>query len=123
MWGEWAGMPKRAQRLDFTGFCALFLCPGALGSGRASAVPTHTQNWMRKGLIDGTGSVDRGEMCGGAFQNQKYTFLSQSGQKSVFFFVGSVGFVCWNEGEKRQKLGVQDPLLVWIDGVELIHLR
>lgn len=114
---------RRGRRGLILRASAPFFCvPGALGSGRASAVPPHTQNRRRKGPKGGTGRGDRGEMCGGAFQNQKYTFLSQSGQKSVFFFVGSVGFVCRNEGEKRRKLRVQDPLLVWIEGVGFVVL-
>ena len=88
-------------------FCVL----GALGSGRAAAVPPHTQNRIRNGLNEGVGRVDRGEMCGGAFQNQKYTILSQGWTKKCVFFCGFGGVCLLKRGRKTAKMASWRPFI------------
>ena len=63
-----------------------------------------------------------GKYAAERFKTKSIRFCPQSGQKSVFFFVGSVGVICWNDGEKRQKWRVRDPLLAGLVEFDLMYL-
>ena len=88
-------------------FCGV----AALGSGRASAVPTHTQNRMWKGHKEDTSNPDRGEMCGGAFQNQMYTRNDKEVTKKCVFFCGFGGVCLLERGRKTAKIASSRPFI------------